>query len=97
MGILLFPFCQFHHSAHLFHDPIIVFFSMGNQAVAAVFDAIFKICKISAAFVTQGIQGAVTEKAAKVFLIYALVTGEILASRVLTELIVFHLYTSVQG
>ena len=58
---------------------------MGNQAVGAILDAVLGIGKIAAAFVAQGVQGAVAEQAAEGIFVLYLVAGEIFAFFVLKK------------
>ena len=82
-------FRQFHYFAHLFHDAVIVLFPVGYQAIAAILDAVFKIGKVAAAFVAQGVQGAIAEQAVKVRFPDSFVAGKELTCPVLAEFIVF--------
>ena len=58
---------------------------MGAQTGRAVLDAIFCVCKIAAAFVTQRIERAVAEHAAEGLRISAGMTGKILTASVLKK------------
>ena len=49
---------------------------MRPQTMRAILDAVVRIGKITAAFVTQCIEGAVAKQAAECFLIRPLVAGE---------------------
>ena len=54
-------FRKFQNIAHFFHDLSVVFPTVGAQAIGTVLDSILQIRKAAAAFVTQGIKGAIAE------------------------------------
>ena len=63
---------------------------MGNQAIAAIFDAGFCIAVIASARFPQGIQWTVAEQAIELFRICSRMAGKKLTGSVLKEFIVFH-------
>ena len=75
----------------LFHNLIVVFFPVGKQAAGAILNAVFRVSKIAAAAIAQGIQRTVAEHTVKAFLICALMAGEIFAGGMLKELIIVHI------
>jgi hypothetical protein len=73
---------------------------VGPHAGRAILDTAVGICKITAAFVAQGIQRTEAEQAVKAFPVSSLMAGEIFASLVLEKFVVFHIflpYTAVHG
>jgi hypothetical protein len=91
--LLLSLFCKFYYFAHFAHNTLIIFPYVRNYAAGAILDALFYIRKIAATLITQGIQGAVTEQAAEIFRILALVAGKIFTGTVLEEIVVCHSLT----
>ena len=83
-------FRHFHHIGKPGANCVIILFSVGPQAGRAIFDAAVGICKITAAFVAQGVQGAEAEQAVEVFPVSPLMAGEIFTFQVLKKFIVFH-------
>ena len=67
--------------------------AMRNQAAGAILNSLFCIGKISSAFISQGIEGAIAEQAAEILRVCALVAGEIFAGAVLEEIVVCHSLT----
>lgn len=63
---------------------------VGNQAVRAVLNTVFRIGKVAAAVLPQGIQGTVTEQAAKICRILSLMAGKVFTIPVLEEIIATH-------
>ena len=63
---------------------------VGNQAVRAVLNAVFRIGKVTATVIPQGIQGTVTEQAAKICRILSLMAGKVFTIPVLEEIIATH-------
>ena len=63
---------------------------MGAQAGGAVLDAVFQIGEAAAAFVPQGVQGAVAEQAAKGAFVLYLMAGEVFTFFVLKKIVVGH-------
>ena len=61
--------------------------------MGTILDTLFGISKITSALICQGIQGAVTEQAAEIFRILALVAGKVFAGTVLEEIVVCHSLT----
>ena len=96
--VLYQPICEksrllFRHlknTGHFLADGAVIFPAVGLQALGAVLDAIFRVCKAAAAFVAQGIQGAVAEQTAEGFRVSALMAREIFALLVLEKIIVRH-------
>jgi hypothetical protein len=73
---------------------------VGPQAGRAILDTAVGICKITAAFVAKGVQGAEAEQAVEVFPVRSFMAGEIFTSLVLEKFVVFHIflpYTAVHG
>ena len=87
-SVLLFG--QLHYIADFGHDLIIVLPLVGNQAVGAILDAILCVGEIAAAFVAQGIQGAIAEQATKGAFVLYLVAGEIFTFFMLKKVIMSH-------
>ena len=83
-------FRQFQNHGHLFHNTLIVVFFMRSHAGRAVFDAVFEVCKLTAAFVSQSIQGAVAEQTVEGLGIGTFVAGKIFAGLVLEKSVVTH-------
>ena len=75
---------------HLPANAVIAFPPVGAQALGTILDAIVCIGELTAAFVTQGVEGAVTEQAAESFRVCIFVTGEIFTFLVLEKIIVGH-------
>ena len=55
---------------------VICSFSVGNHTIAAVLDAVLRIGEMTAAFLTQGVQRAVTEETVKGLLVCYLMARE---------------------
>ncbi len=72
---------------------------MGSQAAGAVLDPLRRVAEIPATPISQGIQGAIAEQAAKGFRIRPLMAGEILAGFMLKEIVIRHIppQTTFQG
>ena len=54
-------FRHFHHRADTAANIVIILLFVGAQAVRAILDAIFRVCKAAATFVSQRIQRAEAE------------------------------------
>ena len=87
---LFLPFCQFQDFPHLIADRAVVFPSVGPETAGAVLDSFVRIPEAAPALLSQSIQGAVAEQAAKAFRICALMTGEILTFPVLKKIVMAH-------
>ena len=66
---------------------------MRNEASGAILDPLFGVSEITAALITQGIEGAIAEQATEIFRIYAFVAGKIFAGCILEEIVVCHILT----
>lgn len=75
---------------HLLQHLGVISPSVGNQAVGAVLNTVFRISKVTAAVLPQGIQGTVTEQAAKICRILSLMAGKVFTIPVLEEIIATH-------
>ena len=82
---------QFYDRLHFLHDPIVIFPSVGDHAVGAILDALFGISEIATTIASQGIQGAITEHAAKCFLISSGMARKIFTFPVLEKIIMLHM------
>ena len=69
---------------------------MGAQTAGAVFDTVFGVGEIAAAILTQSVEGAVAEDAAKSFRVGILVAGEVFTGFVLEKVVVWHGFTSFE-
>jgi hypothetical protein len=56
---LLFRYLE--NTGHFLADGIIILPAVGLQTLAAILDAVFRVCKAAAALIAQGVQGAVAE------------------------------------
>jgi hypothetical protein len=83
-------FRHFKNAGHFFADGTIILPAVGLQALGAILDAIFRVCKAAAALVAQGVQGTIAEQAAEGFRVSAWMAGEIFAFLVLEKIIVGH-------
>ena len=75
---------------HLLQNLGVISPSVGNQAVRAVLNAVFRISKVAAAVLPQGIQGTVTEQTAKICRILSLMAWKVFTIPVLEEIIATH-------
>ena len=75
---------------HFAHNTVIIFLSVGDKAVGAIFYAVIRICKIAAAVFTQSIKRAVAENTVKIFGIVYFVAGEVFTFFVLKKFIIIH-------
>lgn len=91
-SILLFA-NKLQNLVHLCTDGVIIFPLMRSQAGGAVFDALFGVAVIAAAFVAQAVQRAVAEQAAKAFRIGGWVAGKIFTLFILKEIVMCHNFT----
>jgi hypothetical protein len=87
-------FRHFKNAGHFFADGTIILPAVGFQALGAILDAIFRVCKAAAALVAQGVKGTIAEQAAEGFRVSAWMAGEIFAFLVLEKIIVGHFYSS---
>ena len=60
--------------------------------MAAILDAAIGVSKIAAALISQSIQGAKAEQAAKAFFIRSCMAGKIFTCTILEKFIVFHTF-----
>ena len=90
-------FGNFQNRGHFLHDLAVIFPPMGAQAPGAVLDARVRIGKAAAAFIAEGIQGAVAEQAVEILLVSALMAWEIFTFPVLKKVVICHYFTSTQG
>ena len=81
---------QLQNLFQILTDAAVIFPAVRPQTGRAVLDPLFCIPEISPAPISQGIQGAVTEHAAKTLRISALVTGKIFTFPVLIKIIMAH-------
>ena len=88
-------FRHFHHIGKPGANCVIILFSVGPQAGRAILDAAVGICKIAAAFVAKGVQGAEAEQAVKAFPVSPLMAGEIFTLPVLEKIEIRHKNTSL--
>ena len=89
-----FLFGQLKNTGHFLANRAVVLPAVGLQALGAVLDAVFRVCKAATTFVAQSVQGAVAEQAAEGFRISAWMTGEIFALLVLEKIVVRHIVSS---
>ena len=82
---------QFHYFGNFPGNIAVALPFMWAQTIRAVLDTVFRIGKITAALVTQCVQGTVAEQAAESVRIGAYVTGEVFAGFVLKESVVLDL------
>lgn len=73
--------------------------AVGNNAVFAVFNSLFGIIKVSAAFVAQSIKRAITKKAVKILRLFGFVAGKIFTFPMLKKacFLFFHGFSSVSA
>ena len=86
-------FRQLQNQLHLTADGFVLFPAVGTQAATAILDAVLCILKFTAAFIPQGIQGAITENTAEGFGISTFMARKILALLVLKKIIMTHNFT----
>ena len=85
--------CDFGVSAD---DFVVIIRIMGNKAVRAVFDALFRITEIASAAFAQCVQRTVTEQAVKTFRVGTLMAGKIFTFSMAEEFIIFtHLFLPI--
>ena len=72
-------------------DVVEGFTGVGDHAVAAVLDSVFCVFEVAAAFIAQGVQGAVTKQTIEVVGVLYLMTWEKLAVFMGEELKIFSL------
>ena len=85
-------FRQLHHSAHVFHNAVVILFPVRAQAAGAILNTLLRIAEIASALISQCIQRAIAKQAAEILRILALVAREILAFCILKEFIIFHIW-----
>ena len=90
-------FRKFQNFGHFFHDLAVIFPAVGAQAVGAILDAVGQILEAAAAFVAQGVEGAVAENAGEGFRVGARMAGEILAFPVLEKVVMAHVTPPSRG
>ena len=81
---------QLQNLFQILTDAAVIFPAVRPQTGRAVLDPLFCIPEISPAPISQGIQGAVAEHAAKALRVSALVTGKIFTFPVLIKIIMAH-------
>ena len=85
----------FHHFDDLHHlllDTLAVLPFVGPQTVGAILNAVFRVCKITTAFIPQCIQGAIAEQAAEGIRICPGMAGKIFTLSMLKKIVVCHIY-----
>jgi hypothetical protein len=75
---------------HLAADAIVILPPVGTQTFRTIFDTGLCVGKVSAALISQGIQGAVAEQTTEGFGVCLLMAGEIFTLLVLEKIIMGH-------
>ena len=81
---------QLQNLFQILADAAVIFPAVGPQAGRAVLDPLFCVPEIAPAPISQGIQGAVAEHAAKVLRVSTLVAGKIFTFPILIKIIMAH-------
>ena len=87
-------FRKFQNFGHFFHDLSVILPTVGPQAIGTILDAAGQIGKTAAAFVAQGVEGAITEQAVEALPIRAGMAGEIFTFPVLKKIVMAHFISS---
>lgn len=83
-------FRHFYNLFYFFADTIIILTPVRNQTTTAILDTLFCIREMTAALISEGIQGTEAEKATKAIRICIPMAGKIFTFFVLKKIVMTH-------